>query len=327
MLSRDRTKEFRSALQLELRRVGREGDVNADPVIIESETLSRASSITKKLSEIESLVRRLDALVGLRGETSVSQSQFELVMESVADDCKWVDRELQRATDAAKLEVGQRRDFEHQIALTLRKQLEQQAKKVQNCADLRQKTLQEQQQRRNRLSRAGQAISASVQLDTPLFKTYAPPNSPPQPEPPRPPYQALPPPSFSSGLRSRRTAASVIESPHPTNSRLQLEHRQRQQQQQFLLEQTSRRRLDHAHTIESEIGKLGELFSRFSSLVAQQAEVVERLDDDVESARAEVEAGHKELTSAQAIILGNRSLLIKIFGLILIFIVLFVGRG
>ncbi|KAJ1455310.1 hypothetical protein M885DRAFT_441222 [Pelagophyceae sp. CCMP2097] len=67
---------------------------------------------------------------------------------------------------------------------------------------------------------------------------------------------------------------------------------QQQQQQQTMLEETSRRRLDSAHGIEKEIGKLGELFSRFSSLVAQQAEVVERLDDDVEGAVFEVEAGH-----------------------------------
>lgn len=300
--SRNRIREFRSALKLELRRAGRpEADVEGPPAPMESATLARAAAVSQKLGEINVLVQRLEALVGLRGETSAAQSHFEVVMESVAEDCKWVDRALQAASASAKAQRGQRRDFESRIAATLRKQLEDMAKKVQACADLRQKTLQGQQQRRHRLSHAGPAISAKVQLDTPLFSSTS---------------FAAPPAAQPCGLRSRRPAAAPS-----SHSRLKLD--QQRQQQQLLLEQTSRRRLDHAHTIEAEIGKLGELFSRFSSLVAQQAEVVERLDDDVENARAEVDQGHHELNTAQAIIKGNRSLLIKIFALIVVFIILF----
>ena len=80
-----------------------------------------------------------------------------------------------------------------------------------------------------------------------------------------------------------------------------------------------------AHNIESQIGKLGDVFSRFSSLVAQQSEVVERLDMDVEGAMHEVEAGHVEISKAQKILHGNRALMIKVFALLIVLIVLFVA--
>ena len=68
--------------------------------------------------------------------------------------------------------------------------------------------------------------------------------------------------------------------------------------------------------MEKEIGKLGEVFNRFASLVAQQAEVVERLDDDVEASREEVDAGHAELERAKEMLLGNRATLLKVFGIL-----------
>ena len=124
-----------------------------------------------------------------------------------------------------------------------------------------------------------------------------------------------------SGLRARRPGAAAGAAAE-TQSRLQLQ--QEQQRQQMMLEQTSRRRLDTAHNIEKEIGKLGEVFSRFSSLVAQQAEVVERLDDDVEGALGEVEMGHAELLKAQEVLRGNRALFLKVFAVLIALIVLFV---
>ena len=50
--------------------------------------------------------------------------------------------------------------------------------------------------------------------------------------------------------------------------------------------------------------------------VAQQAEVVERLDDDVEASRADVDSGYSELTRAHERIRGNRALYLKIFGIV-----------
>ncbi|KAJ8612556.1 hypothetical protein CTAYLR_003738 [Chrysophaeum taylorii] len=321
--SRDRTREWRSALKLELRRAGRACvDSEATPFAARSsETLARAEKIAAKMRDIDTLVSRLEALVG-RGERA---ENFEVVMESVEVDCKWVHRAVGVALDAAEKRRGQRRDFERQIALNLRTQLDERTKKVQNCAVLRQKTLKHQQERRHKFSRPGPSISAKVQLDTPLFST---PFEPPKPATPPTPAARPPPPivggTFSAPvLRSRRPPVREHQ-PTTTNSRLQLQQRQQAQQQQLLLEQTSRRRLDHAHTIESEIGKLGELFSRFSTLLAQQGEVVERLDDDVENARREVETGHGELSKAQAIIQGNRALLLKIFAIIIVFIIIYI---
>ena len=52
------------------------------------------------------------------------------------------------------------------------------------------------------------------------------------------------------------------------------------------------------------------------------AEVVERLDDDVEASMAEVDAGHAELVKAQDILRGNRALFVKVFAVLVVLIVL-----
>ena len=114
--------------------------------------------------------------------------------------------------------------------------------------------------------------------------------------------------STQTGMRSRR--------PQQVEETSRLERQQQQQRQQLVLEQNARQRLEHALDVEKEIGKLGEVFSRFAGLVAQQAEVVERLDDDVEASRADVDSGYSELTRAHERIRGNRALYLKIFAIV-----------
>ena len=184
----------------------------------------------------------------------------------------------------------------------------------------RQRALKVQHKRRTKFSHAGPAISTRVQLDTPLFSTaFVPKHAVVEPQKPAPKPKPPPPPmtdpfamssafSTQTGMRARR--------PQQVEETSRLERQQQQQRQQLVLEQNARQRLDHALDVEKEIGKLGEVFSRFAGLVAQQAEVVERLDDDVEASRADVDAGHSELTRAHERIRGNRALYLKIFGIV-----------
>jgi len=319
-----------------------------------------------KLREIDAVLSQLEALATLRGE---AQEGFERVMETVEVDCRWIDRAVGDLSSSAGGDGAagpQRRDFERQIALTLRARLNDRTKAMQQCAALRQKTLKDQRRRRDkfaRLSGSGRAAAAKVRLDTPLFNatlkplatssqrtadradkatgdrsgdgatdgtTDGPTDGPTDgttdgtPTPPRS-NGAGGSSTFGNGLRSRRPQQPTVWDPTSvTNSRLQLQEHQKQQQQMLLLEQASRRRLEHAQTIESEIGKLGDMFSRFSTLIAEQAEVVVRLDDDLEVARVEVDAGYDALTDAQRLIKGNRSLIIKVFALIIVFTFIFV---
>jgi len=53
--------------------------------------------------------------------------------------------------------------------------------------------------------------------------------------------------------------------------------------------------------------------------------VINRIDDDVELALADVERGHADMQDFYRIVSGNRSVIIKVF-VVLICLILFIGR-
>jgi SNARE domain len=57
------------------------------------------------------------------------------------------------------------------------------------------------------------------------------------------------------------------------------------------------------------------------NLIAQQAEVIDNIEDDVEAAHGDVKAGQEEITILYSIKKGNRALILKVFGLIIFLIV------
>jgi syntaxin 5 len=66
---------------------------------------------------------------------------------------------------------------------------------------------------------------------------------------------------------------------------------------------------------------LGTLFGKMSTLLSQQAEVVDKVEDDVEAAMVDVAAGHDEITTLYSIKKGNRALIIKVFAILIFFII------
>ncbi|KAH8099139.1 hypothetical protein JL720_2119 [Aureococcus anophagefferens] len=331
----DRGLEFKSACRLARKKLGAPAAADEPragaPALHQSLAARQSSAIAAKLSEIDGRLANLRAAAERKHDGGANA--FERAMAAVERDCAWADKGIAAILAAADGKRGQRRDHERVIAATLRSRLGDRLREVQACAAARQRALKEQQKRRNKFSHSGPAISTRVQLDTPLFATAYKPRAraaargraaarrAARAARRAPPGAFAPSSSFApSGLRARRPGAAAGAAAE-TQSRLQLQ--QEQQRQQMMLEQASRR-LDTAHNIEKEIGKLGEVFSRFSSLVAQQAEVVERLDDDVEGALGEVEMGHAELLKAQEVLRGNRALFLKVFAVLIALIVLFV---
>mmetsp|Transcript_1758 Transcript_1758/g.2372 ORF Transcript_1758/g.2372 Transcript_1758/m.2372 type:complete len:356 (+) Transcript_1758:84-1151(+) len=116
----------------------------------------------------------------------------------------------------------------------------------------------------------------------------------------------------TSGLRRRPQTGSSAQ------------NRMVAQVQMHELQNTSQQRMEEAHAVERMVSELGTLFTKMASMVAQQGEVITRIDDDVELAHAGIQSGHLELTKFYSIIKGNRSLIIKIFIILIIFIFLFI---
>jgi len=102
------------------------------------------------------------------------------------------------------------------------------------------------------------------------------------------------------------------------------------QQQQMLLQQQPQAqavrsdfRMRSAAKVEASITQMGELFSQMAQLVMVQSETIARIEDDVENGLEDTIEGHKSMTAFQEITRGNRSMILKIFALLIFFIFLF----
>lgn len=65
------------------------------------------------------------------------------------------------------------------------------------------------------------------------------------------------------------------------------------------------------------------MFASMANLVAEQSQTISRIEDDVESGLSNAEQAHKHMTDFYNISKGNRSMILKVFGLLLLFILIF----
>ena len=68
---------------------------------------------------------------------------------------------------------------------------------------------------------------------------------------------------------------------------------------------------------------MGKLFTEMTSLVMEQSEVITRIEDDVEAGLEDTKVAYSSITSTYEITKGNRSIIIKIFLLLIVFAVVF----
>merc|ERR1711942_586874 len=83
-------------------------------------------------------------------------------------------------------------------------------------------------------------------------------------------------------------------------------------------------RADAMHTIDSTIVELGGIFSQLATMVKEQEEMVQRIDSNVDDTALNVELGHNEILKYFQSVTSNRWLMIKIFGVLIFFFLLFV---
>lgn len=106
------------------------------------------------------------------------------------------------------------------------------------------------------------------------------------------------------------------------------EQQQQHQQQQLLLappatQQYYESRERAVGEVESTIGELGQLFKRLATMIQEQQEMVERIDDDVENARGNADAAHSLLMKTYESVSSNRGLYMKIMAIVGLFGVFF----
>lgn len=103
---------------------------------------------------------------------------------------------------------------------------------------------------------------------------------------------------------------------------------QNQQTQQMMLYDESdnyvQQRAETMQNIESTIVELGGIFQQLAHMVKEQEEMVERIDSNVQDAELNIEAAHGQILKYFQSVSKNRWLMIKIFGVLIMFFIFFV---
>nr|CCA14188.1 conserved hypothetical protein [Albugo laibachii Nc14] len=86
----------------------------------------------------------------------------------------------------------------------------------------------------------------------------------------------------------------------------------------------SQTRYQNASQVESTIVEISGMYSRMANMVAEQGEILTRIDDNMDAAQQNVESAQGELLKLYHMVSGNRSLIIKIFIILILVIILFV---
>jgi syntaxin 5 len=92
-----------------------------------------------------------------------------------------------------------------------------------------------------------------------------------------------------------------------------------EQQDQYIQSRTSA-----IESIESTIAELGQIFTQLANMVAEQRETVQRIDADVVDIASNVGGAQRELLKYYASIASNRWLMLKVFGVLIVFFLLFI---
>lgn len=73
-------------------------------------------------------------------------------------------------------------------------------------------------------------------------------------------------------------------------------------------------------SIESTIAELGQIFTQLANMVAEQRETVQRIDADTMDIASNIGGAQRELLKYYASISSNRWLMLKVFGVLIVFV-------
>lgn len=103
-----------------------------------------------------------------------------------------------------------------------------------------------------------------------------------------------------------------------------LQQQQGQQQQMVPLQDSyMQSRAEALHSVESTIHELGNIFTQLATMVSQQGEIAIRIDENMDDTLANVEGAQSQLARYLNSISSNRWLMLKIFFVLVVFLMIF----
>ena len=115
----------------------------------------------------------------------------------------------------------------------------------------------------------------------------------------------------NNGFNPHQEDENKIHDSNSVQAQIQMRRENRQTQN----------RLDSARQAEKSLAELTTMFSKMTNLIHSQGETLVKIEDDVEAAMDHVEAGRDEIVKLYEWTQGNRGLILKIFALLIFFII------
>ncbi|KAG9153193.1 hypothetical protein Leryth_020596 [Lithospermum erythrorhizon] len=143
------------------------------------------------------------------------------------------------------------------------------------------------------------------------------------------PTAATSPPPWANNPASSSSSSSssaIFPRNHADNESQPLLHQQQNQQQQQMVpvqDSYMQSRAEALHNVESTIHELGNIFTQLATMVSQQGELTIRIDENMEDTLANVEGAQGQLVRYLNSISSNRWLMIKIFFVLVVFLMIF----
>ncbi|CAL1414473.1 unnamed protein product [Linum trigynum] len=145
---------------------------------------------------------------------------------------------------------------------------------------------------------------------------------------------AAPPPPWANGSSASSSSSQLFPSRQsdvesqpllPQQQQQQRQQQQQQQQQQMVPLQDSymQSRAEALHNVESTIHELSNIFTQLATMVSQQGELAIRIDENMDDTLTNVEGAQGQLVRYLNSISSNRWLMIKIFFVLVAFLMIF----
>ncbi|XP_043240483.1 syntaxin-5-like [Amphibalanus amphitrite] len=320
MAFKDRTGEFSAVLRSLQSRQLNGGLAQAPPsprpraVQRYAEFMRIAKLIGKDISNTYAKLEKLTHLAKRKSIFDDRPLEIEELTQIIKHDMGSLNKQIlqlqqlsrQRGTEAGG---GNVHNFSNNVVVTLQQKLANMSSQFKQVLDVRTENLRQQKSRRDQFSRGGvssnlppsategfhqgsvlladeaaSAARADVALDM-------------------------------DGVRERRPAAGAGAGAAA------------QQQQMMLIEQEDthyQARSETMKNIESTVVELGAIFQQLAHMVKEQEEMVQRIDANVEDTSMNVEAAHTEILKYFQSVTNNRWLMIKVFGVLIFFFLIFV---
>ncbi|KAG6600935.1 Syntaxin-31 [Cucurbita argyrosperma subsp. argyrosperma] len=328
---RDRTSEFRS-LSETLKKIGgataavnlaqNEPSVSTPsrtPAILRSEFSKKASRIGLGIQETSQKIVRLAQLAKRSSMFDDPIREIQEMTALIKNDITSLNVAITDLQTIQNMEIAEGNYSEDRVVHStavcddLKSRLMGATKRLQDVLTTRTENIKANESRR-------QIFSANATRESP-FQNQA--KTVTQP----PPWSS----NTSGGAQSSLLSSNGAQAGGQLRRRLAVENTPSQQMELSMLQQVVPRQENYSqsravalHNVESTISELSGIFTHLATMVAHQGELAIRIDDNMDESLANVEGARSALLRHLNQISSNRWLLIKLFAILIIFLMLFI---